>query len=669
MFSNSGFWIAKALNDTFPFRLSSPMKPTSARQRPERSGSQTANRKTLIAKSEADRHQLSRLKQEVKTLAEREKFYRSMVDSAGEGVWRINAQALTDYVNPKMAEMLGYKEEDIVGRPVTDFLDRAIRPLFNRYLKRRKTGTVEQFEFQLLRKDGTKLWVFVSTNPLVNAKGEYVGAVALMTDIEGRKSMEQQLARTADLLARTGQMAKVGGWELDLCNGELFWSEETCRLFGVPADYRPTLERAILFYAPEERSMIRQAVETAAKDGRSYELELRICTVGGKWIWTLSHGSAIWEDGKVVRLVGTVQDITERKEVELKYLRALDFNLTLVNHTAAIILLLDAEGRIVHVNQATTTLLGYQRHELIGETFWGVGILKPKQESLLIARMQQLMAGGSPQSWETRLHTKQGHSLVFSLSSIATRLPDGSIDRIILTGTDLTERNRLQQELLNISEREQSRIGHNLHDGVGQTLTGVASLISALQVELPEPQLALAERIGHLVKEAIQEVRHLSHSMSPTAVKNRGLFGVLHLLADSLRQNHRISCDLELADKFKIQHEDEENHLYRIAQEAANNAVRHGKASHIRISLGRSDECEGMLCIEDNGTGMTTNKKRTSRGIGLQVMHYRANLIGGNLQIQPRKPSGVAVCCRFPCPPAPARRRAKGKAATKALPG
>ena len=664
-FSEAGYWIGQRLNGIFHLPFLSPMKPTSARPRPERSTSTSAKRKPVTAPLAAERDEIARLEAEVETLAEREEFYRSIVQSAEEGIWRINAKSLTEFVNPKMAEMLGYTAAEMVGRPVSDFLDSARQADLEGHLNRRRNGVAEQFEFQYLRKDGSTLWAFVSSNPLVNAKGEYLGAVALMTDIGDRKSMEQQLAHTADLLARTGQMAKVGGWELDLRCGQLFWSEETCRLFGVPADYQPTLERAILFYAPEDQLMIRQAVETATQHGTSYELELRIFTEDGQWIWTLSHGSAIWEGGKVVRLVGTVQDITERKEVELKYLRELDFNLTLVNHTAAIILLLDAEGRIVHVNEATTHLLGYQRSELIGQTFWGVGILQPKRESLLVARVRQLLAGDSSHSSETRLHTKQGRSLVFSLSSIATRLPDGSIDRIILTGTDLTERNRLQQELLNISEREQSRIGHNLHDGVGQTLTGVASLISALEVELSEPQSALAARIGHLVQEAIQEVRHLSHSMSPTAVKNRGLIGVLHLLADSLRQNHRISCDLELEAGFKIKHEDQENHLYRIAQEAASNAIRHGKASHIRISLSRSDECEGLLRIEDNGCGLPATNKRTSRGIGLQVMHYRANLIGGNLQIQPRTPSGVAVNCRFPCPAAPARRKANGKAKAK----
>lgn len=592
-------------------------------------------------------------------LGEREEFYRNIVQNAEEGIWRINADSLTDYVNPKMAQMMGYQPEEMLGRPISDFLDAAGRVELKKLIKRRKAGVAEQFEFQYQRKNGTSLRAFVSTNPIFDQKGKYVGAVALLTDIGERKNIEQKLAHTADLLTRTGEMAKVGGWELDLCSGDLFWSDETCRIFEVTPEDSPTLEGAIAFYAPEERAKIQQAIEAAIKEGKDYELELRVITGSGRSIWTRSHGSPVRKGRKVVRLIGTFQDITERKEVELKYLRELDFNITLVNHTAAIILLLDVHGRIVHVNKATTQLLGYDRTELQGHTLWEVGIIHSKQEALLVDRVQQLLAGDTPQPCETRLHSKQGRSLVFSLSAIATRLPDGTIDRIILTGADLTERNRLQHEILNISEREQARIGHNLHDGVGQTLTGVASLIEALESELPEEQRSSVMRIQELVKSAIQEVRHMSHSMSPAAVKNRGLIGVLHLLADTLRLNHRIMCDLALEPGFQVGNEDHENHLYRIAQEACNNAVRHGKASHICITLNRTGECEGLLQVTDNGCGMPSKTK--SKGIGLQVMDYRANLIGGTLQIERHQPTGITVGCRFPCEPPPAPKKRLGK--------
>jgi PAS domain S-box-containing protein len=593
--------------------------------------------------------QKAELELQMKALREEGEFYRNIVQTAEEGIWRINAQSLTDYVNPKMAQMMGYTPEEMLGRPIDDFLDKAGRVELAKLINRRKGGIAEQFEFQYLRKDGSKLWAFVSTNPILNAGGEYTGSMALLTDIGERKAMEQELAHTADLLARTGEMAKIGGWELDLASGTLFLSAETRRLFEVPDSATLSLEDAVAFYAPEAQPKIQAGIDAAIKQGKSYDLELRVITATGRSIWTRSQGSPVRKGRRAVRLIGTFQDITERKEAELKYRRELEFNQTLVNHTATIILLLDREGRVVHVNDATVHLLGYSRPQLLGRTLWEVGIMGPEQETIAAGRIQRLMTGGTNQPYETRLRAKDGRHRLFTLSCIATRLPDGGIDRIILTGADLTERNRLQRELLNISEREQARIGHNLHDGVGQTLTGVASLVEVLEGEVDERQRASAARIRELIQHAIHEVRHLSHGMSPAAVKNRGLGGVLQLLADSLRGNHRTECHFEIEPGIQIGDEEKESHLYRIAQEACSNAVRHGRATQVSLSLRRVGEREGLMQIDDNGTGLSGTKTRAEKGIGLQVMDYRANLIGGTLEITSQPQRGVSVCCRFPC--------------------
>ncbi len=590
---------------------------------------------------------------EVAGLREKEEFYRSIVQTAQEGIWRINADSLTDYVNPKMAEMMGYSPAEMLGRPIDDFLDEHGKRALAKLIKRRKSGIAEQFEFQYLRKDGSKLWAFVSTNPITNSRGDYVGAVALLTDIGERKSMERELAHTADLLERTGRMAKIGGWELDLRSGSLFWSAETRVLFEVAPSYIPTLDDAISFYALEDRPKIRAAVASAIHQRKGYELELKVITASGRVIWTHSQGSPVLANGEVAKLVGTFQDITQRKLAEINYLRELEFNQTLVNHTATIILLLDCKGRVIYLNQATIDLLGYNRRHLIGRTLEEAGVMTPGQEFSTKHCVQSAGEFGSSQPFKSKLKTKSGKHRVFTLSCVPTRLPDGRIDRIILTGADLTELNRLQRELLNIAEREQARIGHNLHDGIGQTLTGVASLMEALECELTElPEIKTsATHIRTLVQDAIQEVRHLSHSMSPAAVKNRGLSGALKLLADTLWFNYRTKCTVHFGADFRMQDEETESHLYRIAQEACNNAIRHGKATQVKLTLKRVDEFDGLLQIDDNGAGMPVAAEGVVKGIGLQVMDYRANLIGGTLEVSPSAQAGVCICCRFPIQP------------------
>ena len=817
-------------------------------------------------------------------LHESEERYRRIVQTAEEGIWTIDARSLTDYVNPKMAQMMGYKAEEMIGRPISDFLDDEGKTLLATHIKNRKNGISAQFEFKYMRKNGTPLWAFVSTNPITNSQGVYVGAMALLTDISARraaedamlesnsgrflnvnqracdiarltrrqmlattfmriahpddlqanlehmeklkagriqtftmekrylhadgsitwvnitvspmwkkgeppsrhiaimqdvttrKQVEDSLARTTELLERTGEMARIGGWELDIASKKLFWSLETCRLFEIETKTTPSLKRAIQFYAPKEQPVIRAAVRAAVEHGTAYDLELPVLTAKGRRFWARTQGFAVRKNGKTVQLIGTFQDITEHKQAEqaliesevrfraifeqavvgvglvdfttgrfvdvnrrfctitgrsrkemlkiafdaithpddrarnhqlhkqlktarssefqveqryvrpdgtvvwvnlnasllstmsgrpnqllamveditsrklaeANYRRELGFNEILASHTSAIIILLDRHGNLIHANEATLQMLGYKRKELVGKPPpWDTHFMDPAEKVRSQKRFKEMLAGKNIASREVTLIGKDRKRHVVALSSIITKTPEGVVDRIIVTGTDLTERNRLQKEILKISEQEQARIGHNLHDGVGQTMTGVASLIEALESELTGDQRESAARIHHLMQVAIQEVRHMSHSMSPASVKNRGLGGALHLLAETIRTNHRTACTCEVNPDIKIEDPEKETHIYRIAQEAANNALRHGHPSRIKLSLQLLGEHEAVLKIEDNGSGLG-KRTREHTGIGLRVMDYRANLIDGSLTIKSRPRGGVSVVCRFP---------------------
>jgi PAS domain S-box-containing protein len=332
------------------------------------------------------------------------------------------------------------------------------------------------------------------------------------------------------------------------------------------------------------------------------------------------------------------------------YRRELTFNETLVNQTSAIIVLFDHKGRMIYLNHATLKMLGYRQEELINRTPWEAGIMDAEEATRTRERLRRVLKGEANPPREVVLTGKGGTLHHVELSSIATRTPDGTADRIIVTGTDLTERHHLQREILKISEQEQTRIGHNLHDGVGQTMTGVASMMEAFEGELSGEQQARAGRIRQLIQDSIQEVRQMSHSLSPTAVKNRGLVGALQLLADTIQTNHRIACILEVDRTLHLDDPERETHVYRIAQEAANNALRHGNAKSIRLSLQKLGEHQCELKIQDDGTGIGGKQegKGHGDGIGTRVMEYRAHCIGGTLAVTSIRRRGVTVTCRFP---------------------
>lgn len=237
------------------------------------------------------------------------------------------------------------------------------------------------------------------------------------------------------------------------------------------------------------------------------------------------------------------------------------------------------------------------------------------------------------------------------------------MERVIVTGMDITEKHRLQQEVLRIAEQEQARIGHDLHDGVGQTMTGIGTLLEALESGLEGEQKRLAGRIRQIVQDSVAEVRRMSHGLAPSGVKNRGIDGGLRLLADTIRENYRTACECDITPGIKLADIEAETHVFRIAQEAVNNAMRHGKPKLIKLALTRLGDGECQLTVEDNGAGMK-NASRKGEGIGLRVMQYRTDLIRGILAVRPRPGGGVVVTCRFPCggchPRGSARASAQG---------
>jgi len=221
---------------------------------------------------------------------------------------------------------------------------------------------------------------------------------------------------------------------------------------------------------------------------------------------------------------------------------------------------------------------------------------------------------------------------------------------IIATGIDITERKRLEKAILEISAAEQRRIGQDLHDGLGQHLTGIAFMSKVQEQKLAEKGLAeaaQASRIVGLVNEAINKTRELAHGLLPVVLEAHGLMSALKRWAAEVEDLFHISCRLWLDKPVLIHDANVSTHLYRIAQEAVNNAIRHGQAKNIGISLS-ARKGYGTLRIENDGSSLPADTNRS--GMGMQIMNYRARMIGGSLKVESGGTCGVTITCLFPLP-------------------
>ena len=214
---------------------------------------------------------------------------------------------------------------------------------------------------------------------------------------------------------------------------------------------------------------------------------------------------------------------------------------------------------------------------------------------------------------------------------------------------EMTERLRLESEILEIGTREKLRVGQDLHDSLGQKLTGAVFLSRTLATKLADAgneERDSAEHINELIKDALAQVRRLARGLAPVELGDEGLAHALQRLAADTRETCGIECELRTEGDGRVHDTKAAVHLYHVAQEAVSNAVRHAKPTRILITLAAGTHLEGRLTIENDGAGIPIEAER-GQGMGLRIMRYRATMIGGSLDIQSRKEGGTVVICRF----------------------
>lgn len=248
---------------------------------------------------------------------------------------------------------------------------------------------------------------------------------------------------------------------------------------------------------------------------------------------------------------------------------------------------------------------------------------------------------GEPQTFEFQFPAQD------DVREFEARLVCSGTDEVIGIMRDITDRKRLEKEIVEISGREHARIGQDLHDGLGQHLTGVAFMAKVLEETLAEKNLAEASQaveIRRSVSQAIGWTRKLSRGLVHLELETTGLAASLSELVNEVSRTFKIECVAHCPNQVPVNDHETALHLYRIAQEATNNAIKHGKASEIVIRLTVENERWLRLTIEDNGLGFP-EKLSASRGMGLRIMQYRARAIGGTLELRRRPEGGSRVSC------------------------
>ena len=347
-----------------------------------------------------------------------------------------------------------------------------------------------------------------------------------------------------------------------------------------------------------------------------------------------------------------------------------------LNATLDAVVTIDQRGRIQTVNPAAEAIFGYSAAELVGQN---VSMLMPEPyhgehdgylNHYLNTGVKRILGSGR------ELVGKKKDGFIFPIELKVNEIP--SLHQFIGIIRDISERKELQRHVLEIAAQEQRRIGQDLHDGTGQELTGLAlfagTLREILQTDcaedgtgrfrtLGEREWKQAQQVSQRLLEGLEvakrHVHELSHGILPVQIDAEGLRTALEQLADATNATGSVRCRFETRGAIAVLDNTAATHMFRIVQEALNNAVRHGQADEIQISI-TQNERQISIAIDDNGVGFNPDEPRHGRpseGMGLRTMEYRAGMIGGVLNIERRAQGGMRVKCtvhgRKPNAPSP----------------
>jgi PAS domain S-box-containing protein len=624
--------------------------------------------------------------------------FRRLLEAAPEAMIIVNQRGLIDQVNAQTVNLFGYTRDELLGQSIEMLLPERFR---ERHVSHRSNYTVSAharpmgkgMELFARHKDGGEFSVEISLSPLETAEGPVV--ISTVRDITERKLAEKALQSSEEKLRLFIEHSPAPVAMFDRAMHYLVaskcWSE-VCGMSNTSLSGRSHYE--VFPALPDAWKEMHQRCLAGATESCERD---QFVHPDGHFDW-IKWQCRPWHDsnGEVGGIILFVEIINDRVKAEEDLLKARRFAESTLESIPASIVVLDAQGKILSANHAWNHLAETNGGDIrtcgIGANYLAVcdsAASKGDEESVRFAKgIREVMSGEMPRftmeyacpvlgpqrwfvSYVTPFNGNGGHSVVVAHVDVSERKRAEQVIRRLnielemrveqrtseLKRTnqglreEIANRRRLEAEILHISEREQQRISEDLHDDLGQRLAGIwlqSDVLNGKLSELGLPEAAHASQISDLLKDSLELTRSLSRGLHPVAIGNGGLVAALNELTARTNKMFNVNCRCHCQPTIELD-ATTSLHLYRIAQEAITNAVKHGEANEILIELTTAPR-HIFLSVKDNGKGLPVCATR-SEGMGLHIMKYRADMIGGVLKLKNnRDTSGTLVTCKMPTP-------------------
>ena len=616
---------------------------------------------------------------------ESESLFRQFAENSANVFWIVDIKSRRmEYLSPAYETMFGEGPEAIL-RDInrwTELIHPEDRDQGADMLERIAAGENLSLDYRIIRpNDGAIRWIRDTGFPIRGVDGKVYRAAGLLQDITEETEKADSLRRSEERFRAVANLVPDLLWSTDGTGAADWFNQRWIDYTG------QTVEQGMAdgwmdSLHPDDRDEVERKFRAAIAAGQPMRHEQRFRSASGDYRWFLVQKEPVRNiAGQPLRWFAAASDVHEQRTA-LEAVRESEerFRYLVEGARDYAIFMLDPSNIIVHWNAGAERVFGWTAEEAVGRS--GRLVFTPedkknKQEEKEIA--VAMRAGTAP---DKRWHIRKDGSRIW-VDGVMHRVNDpktGALRGFAKVARDATDqrraqeeleervkertaelsatnqklqeeiqqRSRLEQEILLISEREKRRIGQDLHDSLCQQLAATAFLLETQAHKLSKRNPAQAKNFSEAARTVNDNVglaRDLARGLHPIELSTAGLGNALRELTYRTCHSEHLNCRFIYPRPIRIRDDAVALNFYRIAQEAVNNAIKHGKPTEVTVSLTRK-RSGLVLEVSDNGCGLSGSQ--SGRGMGIDIMRYRANAIGGKLTVKSRDRRGTTVTCILP---------------------
>ena len=607
---------------------------------------------------------LLRLRDTTAALRASEEHYRRLIDILPDAICLISPLGRLISVNSQAVAMLGYDNAaELLNKSVFDLIPASER--IKADISILKNRIIRNVEYTMLKKNGEPFQVELSATVTSDKEGQTAGLVCVARDITKRKQAEKILRDSEERFRQLADNIREVFWMTDVSKNEMIyvspayeeiWGRTVETLYASPQEWMNAIH-------PEDRARIMEAALTKQISGK-YDEVYRIIRPDNAIRWIQDRAFPIQDDsGKVYRLVGIAEDITERKQV-WDALRENEARKSAIMRVALdAIITIDHVGRIIELNSAAESIFTHSRAKLIGENI--MEIIPPSLRPWFQDGLVNHFSGEKGPAVGSRIEMPvlRADKSRFYAEFTITRIKLKGEPTFTVYIRDITQRKRAEEEMRSLPQRiikaqevERSRVARELHDGVNQIIASVKMRIRNARESLPSVQAATREILGRcdkLLTDALEENRRIAHNLHPADLNNLGFSAACTNFCKDFqsRTSMEVQCKITLPPEHRLPPVIELT-LFRIVQESVNNIEKYAHAHTAKVRVGLQNGSI-QLKIQDNGRGfdpqkIKQGKKEKGHGLGLTNMRERALSLGGSCEIESAPQKGTTITVSIP---------------------